>query len=96
MKKSVLALVMSGFVLSSVAAKAISDDATASVNINTATAAQLATLKGLGPKRADAIVDFRKEHGNFKSLDELTGVKGVSTKVLDRWEKNNPDRMKLK
>lgn len=96
MKKYLLVLTLSSLVFVTQAATIAAKTDTDPVNINTATAAQLATLKGVGPKRAEEIVDFRKQHGDFKSLDELTGVKGVSAKVLERWEKNNPDRMKLK
>lgn len=96
MKKYLSILLLSGLVFVAQAAKPQVKDDAGPVNINTATAAQLATLKGVGSKRAEEIVDFRKQHGDFKSLDELTGVKGVSAKVLARWEKNNPDRMKLK
>ena len=96
MKKYAFGLILGALVFGAQAATIAAKTDTGPVNINTATAAQLATLKGVGPKRADEIVDFSKQHGDFKSLDELTGVKGVSAKVLDRWEKNNPDRMKLK
>ncbi len=48
------------------------------VNINTADAATLAKeLKGVGLKRAEAIVEYRQKHGPFKSADELALVKGI-------------------
>lgn len=46
------------------------------VNLNTATAKELMKVKGLNASKARAIVAYRKKHGDFKSTDELTGVKG--------------------
>lgn len=55
------------------------------VNINSADAATLAQeLKGIGLKRAQAIVDYRAKHGPFKSADELSLIKGIGTKVIQR------------
>jgi competence protein ComEA len=54
------------------------------VDINTADAVTLAReLKGIGPARAQAIVAWRKEHGPFKSADDLALVKGIAQKVID-------------
>jgi competence protein ComEA len=54
------------------------------VNINTADAQTLAaTIIGVGEKKAMAIVAFRNEHGPFKSVDELTQVKGIALKLVD-------------
>jgi competence protein ComEA len=48
------------------------------ININTADAKTLATeLDGIGPSKAEAIVEYRKAHGPFKSVDALTKVKGI-------------------
>ena len=52
------------------------------VNINMATAAELDAIKGIGPKRAQAIIAYRNEHGSFKSADELGQVKGIGKKRL--------------
>lgn len=55
------------------------------VNINTASAAEIAAaLKGIGLKKAQAIVDYRKKFGDFKTIDELTAVKGVGEKTLQK------------
>ncbi|WP_051937841.1 ComEA family DNA-binding protein [Ghiorsea bivora] len=54
------------------------------VNVNTATAAQLEMVKGVGPKTAAAIVAYRTEHGNFSSVAGLTAVKGVGDKKLQK------------
>lgn len=54
------------------------------VNINSADKDQLVALPGIGPKTAEAIVAYRKENGNFKSVEELTKVKGVGDKTLEK------------
>lgn len=54
------------------------------VNINTADATELATLKGIGPTKAEAIVNWRTENGSFKSIDELTQIKGIGDKTLEK------------
>jgi competence protein ComEA len=47
------------------------------VNINTATAAQLDVLPGIGPVKAQAIIDYRTEHGRFNSIEDIQNVKGI-------------------
>jgi comEA protein len=49
-------------------------------NINTASVEELAKLPGIGPKIAEEIVKFRKEHGDFKSTRDIINVKGVGEK----------------
>jgi len=66
------------------------------VNINKADVKTLSTLKGLGPKKARAIVAYREEHGRFKSVEDLNQVKGIGKGIIARLEKNNPGRIKLK
>ena len=57
----------------------------APVNINTADAESLATnISGIGPKKAQAIVTYRKTNGPFKSVQELTNVKGIGQKTLEK------------
>lgn len=46
------------------------------VDINTASQKELEAVKGIGPAKAKAIVDYRKKNGNFKSLDDLKSVPG--------------------
>jgi len=53
------------------------------IDINRATTAQLSYhLKGIGPKKAWAIVQYRKQHGLFKTVDELQKVKGIGPKTI--------------
>lgn len=55
------------------------------VDINTATAEQLSeALTGVGPAKAAAIVAYRDQHGPFRSLADLTNVKGVGQSLLDK------------
>lgn len=57
---------------------------TTQVNINTADVEALSsTLSGIGASKAMAIVAYREQYGEFKSVDELTNVRGVGTKTLD-------------
>ena len=55
---------------------------TQKININTADVTMLSQLPGIGPKTAEKITAFRTEHGQFKSLDDLTQVKGIGSKKL--------------
>lgn len=54
----------------------------AQINVNTATADELKLLKGLGEKRAKAIVEYRKAHGDYSAIEDVAKVKGVSKKLL--------------
>ena len=47
------------------------------VNLNTATAAELETLPGIGPSLAQSIIDYRTEHGAFASIDAIMDVPGI-------------------
>jgi comEA protein len=53
------------------------------VNINTASAEELAKLPRVGAKAAQRIVDYRSAHKSFKSVDELRNVKGIGPKVFE-------------
>lgn len=54
------------------------------VNVNTADAATIsAELQGVGLTRAQAIVDYRKAHGPFKSYEDLTLVKGIGARTIE-------------
>ncbi len=54
------------------------------VNINQADEATLETLPGVGPATARAIIDYRNEHGRFKSVDELLNVRGIGPSKLSQ------------
>ena len=62
------------------------------VNINTADAATLdRVLLNIGPSKAQAIVEYRKANGPFRSIDQLALVKGVGLKTIEK----NRDRIVL-
>jgi len=54
------------------------------LNINTATSSQLETLSGIGLTKAQSIVAYRDAHGPFKTVNDLTQVKGIGAKTLER------------
>lgn len=54
------------------------------VNINTASAAELQTLSGIGPSMAQAIIDERTQNGAFASVDDLMRVSGIGEKKLSK------------
>ena len=57
----------------------------AQVNINTADAATLAeNISGIGPKKAQAIVNYRNTNGPFKTAQDLTNVKGIGQKTVEK------------
>ena len=62
--------------------------ANAALNLNTATKEELVALSGIGPSKAQAILDYRTQHGGFKSVDELKDVKGIGAR---RFEKLKPE-----
>ena len=55
------------------------------VNINTAGAGELEALEGIGPALAQRIVEYREEHGPFRSVDELLEVKGIGEAKLEKF-----------
>ena len=55
---------------------------TSPVNLNTATQAQLEALPGVGPKAAQRILDYRKQNGSFKKVEDLMNVKGFGEKTF--------------
>jgi competence protein ComEA len=54
------------------------------VDINSATQEQLETLNGVGPAKAKAIIEYRTEKGNFKTVDDLDNIKGFTKKGIDK------------
>lgn len=57
---------------------------TTRIRINTATAEELASLPGIGMVRAQAIVDDRSRHGHFRTLEDLSRVRGIGPATLER------------
>lgn len=74
LKKLLLALVFVGF---------LTVTAFAGVNINTANQQELTSLPGIGGVKAAAIVEYRNLHGSFKTIDELTKIKGIGDRTIE-------------
>ena len=54
------------------------------VNVNIANAEEISeALKGVGMSKAEAIINYRNEHGKFKHIDELVNVKGIGIRTVD-------------
>jgi competence protein ComEA len=62
------------------------------ININTASAQQLATvMTGIGENKAQAIIEYREKHGDFKTIESLQNVDGIGEKTIEK----NRDRLSL-
>ena len=82
MKKFIRAVSLGVFLLCGASGAYAADK----IDLNTATAVQLQSIKGIGPKLADSIVKYRTEHHGFKSVDDLKSVKGVGAKSYLRFK----------
>jgi competence protein ComEA len=54
------------------------------LDINNATAAQLESLNGIGPAKAQAIIDYRTKHGPFQKVEDLEKVDGIGPKMVEK------------
>ena len=86
-------MVLGGSPLIHAQSQAVAEKAAAEVhqtiNINTASAEMLSTgIKGVGMKKAEAIVAYREANGPFKNKEDLLQVKGIGAKTLEKnWDR---------
>lgn len=59
-------------------------DGESGVNINTAGLEELMTLPGIGESKAQAIIQYREEHGDFQNVEELTNISGIKSGVYEK------------
>jgi competence protein ComEA len=69
----------------------VSSSVSSVIHLNKATVEQLISLKGIGEKKAQAIINYREMNGNFSSMEDLLNVKGIGEKVLA----DNMQRLKI-
>ncbi len=58
------------------------------ININTANSAELDSLSGIGPSKAEAIIKYREENGNFKTIEEIKNVTGIGEGLFEKFKEN--------
>src|SRR5699024_226570 len=68
---------------SQIEADGLRDDQPAKMRINEATQEEIETLNGIGPSKAEDIIQYREEHGYFQTLEDLLEVSGIGEKTLD-------------
>lgn len=75
MKNLLFAIILTLFLVTAAFAK---------ININTASVDDLKSLSGIGQVKAEAIVKYREENGNFKKVENIVSVKGIGDKLYKK------------
>jgi len=76
--------VTQGLVTAPTQSQSGSSDSSGKVNLNTADETALMTLPGIGPSKAQAILDYRQQSGSFKTVEDLKSVSGIGDKTFER------------
>lgn len=82
MKKSYLAIA-AALALSTASINVLAAE-TSPLNLNTATKKELVALPGIGQKKAEDILAYREQHHGFKTIEELTTIKGINQKMVKK------------
>src|ERR1700738_417907 len=80
-------LLLSVWLVFAVAVEARKKPPVRPINLNTASAAELEQVPGIGPSTAEKILQMSKSYGAFKSVDDLVAVRGIGKKRLDKMRK---------
>ena len=67
-----------------IAAPTYANEQQPALNINNASIEQLEKMKGIGARKAQAIVEYRLQHGSFSQVDDITKVKGIGSTFLEK------------
>ena len=65
-----------------------SNTSTSKININSASQSELESLTGIGPSKANSIINYREDNGGFNSIEDLTNVSGIGIKTLENIKNN--------
>ncbi|MBI0422542.1 helix-hairpin-helix domain-containing protein [Acinetobacter sp. ACIN00229] len=69
---------------SSVPKSSVMTDSSGQVHLNQANIDELQKLKGIGEKKAQAIIEYRQKNGGFKNIDEFKSVKGIGPAIFEK------------
>ena len=82
-QRKVLVLCLVGALLMGFIPPSWAQEEAPKININLASAEEIAQLKGVGPNYAERIIEYRETHGPFESPTDITKVKGIGTKTFE-------------